>query len=229
MTLPKAAKPFNENAREYDRWYDTPPLFDIELEAIRSTSIPFMRPGLEVGVGPGRFAQALDIEFGLDPALSPLQLARHRSIISINGIGEQLPFRAQSIGTVYLFFTLCFLADPAAVFKEFFRVLKPEGLMVVGFIPSLSSWGKHLSRKGEENHPYYRFARFQTVAETKAKLTGHGFTILEAWSTLFQSPTKRLEYEHPKQGASEDAGFCVLMTRKKGGFFEDCQPDHPDN
>jgi ubiquinone/menaquinone biosynthesis C-methylase UbiE len=214
MTLPEAAIPFNENAREYDKWYDTPPLFDIEVEAIHAFSIQFIQPGLEVGVGPGRFAQALNIEFGLDPALSPLQLARHRSIIVINGIGEQLPVRTQSIGTVYLFFTLCFLTDPVAVFKEFFRVLKPEGLMVIGFIPRLSSWGKLLTKKGKENHPYYRFAHFQTVAETKAMLTAHRLKVVEAWSTLFQPPGQRLEHEHPRPGASEEAGFCVLMARK---------------
>ncbi len=117
MPLPKAAQPFNEHAREYDNWYDSSPLFDIELEAIRATTVQLMQPGLEIGVGPGRFAQALNIEFGLDPALSPLQLAKDRSIISINGIGEQLPVRMQSIGTVFLFFTLCFLTDPEMVFR----------------------------------------------------------------------------------------------------------------
>ena len=108
MSLPEAARPFNENALEYDSWYDTSPLFDIELEAIRASKIRFMKPGLEVGAGTGRFSHALNVEFGLDPALSPLQLARHRSIIPINGIGDRLPVRTQSIGTVYLFFTLCF-------------------------------------------------------------------------------------------------------------------------
>ena len=90
-------------------------LFDMKIEAIRSCSLHFPRPGLEVGVGTGRFAQALDIDFGLDPALSPLQLAQHRSIMSLNGVGEQMPVRTHSIGTMYLFFTLCFLTDPAAV------------------------------------------------------------------------------------------------------------------
>jgi ubiquinone/menaquinone biosynthesis C-methylase UbiE len=180
MPIPKAAQPFNEYAREYDNWYDSSPLFNIEFEAIRATTIQLIQPGLEVGVGPGRFAHALNIEFGLDPALSPLQLAKDRSIISINGIGEQLPIRMQSIGTVFLFFTLCFLTDPATVLREFFRVLKPGGFMIIGFIPALSSWGQHLARQGRENHPYYRFARFRTVAETITVLSGNGFQILEA-------------------------------------------------
>lgn len=229
MPLPESAQPFNEHASEYDTWYDTSPLFEIELEAIRATSIQLMQPGLEIGTGPGRFASTLGIEFGLDPALSPLQLARDRSIIAINGIGEQLPVRTQSIGTVFLFFTLCFLTDPAAVFKEFFRVLKPGGFAAIGFVPAHSSWGKHLARKGLDNHRYYRFAHFRTIAETKGMLVENGFQVLEAWSTLFQPPLQRLEHENPRPGANEDAGFCFLITRKEGESLENCQPDHPDN
>ena len=125
--------------------------------------------------------KALGIEFGVDPALSPLQLARRRSIIVLNGTGEQLPVRTQSIGTVFLFFTLCFLTDPAAVFRELFRVLKPGGNVMVGFIPAKSKWGKYLAQKGRENHPYYRHARFRTGAETKSILTGQNFQVIEAW------------------------------------------------
>jgi len=219
MTPPEAARPFNDNASEYDRWYDTSPLFRIELEAVRALAVRAIKPALEVGVGPGRFARALDIAFGLDPALSPLQLAGQRGIIPINGIAEQLPVRSRSIGTVYLLFTLCFLVDPAAALREFHRVLKPGGLLVTGFIPAQSSWGIHLRKKGRENHPYYRFAFFRTVAETTSLLSGQGFELLEAWSTLFQHPGQRLEHEHPKPGAHEDGGFCVLLTRKKGESF----------
>jgi SAM-dependent methyltransferase len=215
MPLPESTRTFNERAAEYDSWYDTSPLFDIEAEAIQACTVELRRPGLEVGVGPGRFAQALDIEFGIDPALSPLQLANHRSIIVLNGIGEQLPVRTQSIGTVYLFFTLCFLTDPVATVSELFRALKPDGYVVIGFIPAHSTWGRHLARKGQDSNPYYRFAKFRTVADTEALLSGGGFHVCEAWSTLFQAPSQKLVHEQPCAGASEKAGFCVLIARKK--------------
>ena len=214
MVIPKAAVPFETHAQEYDSWYDSSPLFEIEVEALLASETRLIGPALEVGVGPGRFAQALGIEFGIDPALSPLQLALHRSIISINGIGEQLPIQSQSIGTVYLLFTLCFLLDPAAAFKEFYRILKPGGFLIVGFIPARSAWGKHLTQKGKNDHPYYRHAHFQSVAETTSLLNRQGFHIMEAWSTLIQPPSPNLFHEHPRPGANEEAGFCVLTSSK---------------
>ena len=174
MTLPKAADSFHIRAQEYDEWFDSSPLFAIELAALQAIQTQLTKPFLEVGVGPGRFAQDLGIEYGIDPALSPLQLAKHRSIISINGVGEQLPVRSQSIGTIYLLFTLCFLEDPTTAFKEFYRVLKPGGHFVIGLIPAGSAWGKHLNRKGQDDHPIYKYAHFRTIEETTLLLVEHG-------------------------------------------------------
>lgn len=207
-------------------------LFNIELEALRAARVHLPKPLLEIGVGPGRFGQALGVEFGLDPAISPLHLTRQRSIIPVNGIGEQLPIRSASAGTVFMLFTLCFLDDPAAAAREMFRILKPGGYGVVGFIPARSGWGKSLARKGSLDHPCYRHARFRSVNETEALLTDAGFSICESWSTLFQAPEQELVPEHPRPGKSEEAGFCVLITSKQGEKGENassCQPDHPDN
>lgn len=216
MVLPKAAIPFHDHAQEYDSWFDSSPLFAIELAALKAIQAKLLKPGLEVGVGPGRFAQSLGIEFGIDPALSPLQLARHRSIIPINGMGEQLPVRSQSIGTIYLLFSLCFLQDPATAFKEFYRVLKPSAFLVVGLIPAESVWGRHLSHKGQHDHPFYKYAHFRTIAETNRLLAEQGFKVIEAWSTLFQPPSSGLQHEEPLTGAHEEAGFCVLTSTARG-------------
>ena len=216
MTLPKAADSFHTRAQEYDEWFDSSPLFAIELAALQSIQTKLSRPFLEVGAGPGRFAQALGIEFGIDPALSPLQLARHRSIISINGIGEQLPVRSQSIGTIFLLFTLCFLEDPVVAFKEFYRALKPRGHFVIGLIPAGSDWGKHLNQKGKNDHPFYRYAHFRTIEDTTYLLAEQGFQVGEAWSTLFQPPSSQLHHEQPRIGAHEEAGFCILTSQTKG-------------
>lgn len=64
---------FDAYAARYDAWYDSHvgrAIFATEVAYLR----PFLRrhpgPGLEIGVGTGRFAQALGVEHGIDPARS---------------------------------------------------------------------------------------------------------------------------------------------------------------
>lgn len=216
MTGQSAVEGFNSLAGEYDNWYRDNPVFAGELAALQAIRETLPRPAFEVGVGPGHFAAALGTEFGLDPAITPLHLAAGRSIIAINGAGEYLPLRAGSIGTVYILFTLCFLADPAAVLRQCFRILAPEGRLVLGFVPRCSSWGESIEKRGRRQHPLYRFARLQTVTEATGLLGKNGFAILEAWSTLMQPPGCYEQPENPLAGSREDAGFCVLVSGRKG-------------
>ena len=216
MDWQTASRPFNKRAEEYDSWFENNPLFDIELKTLLAIRENLPRPRLEIGVGPGRFAQALEVDYGIDPAISPLQLATSRSIMVINAIGESIPLISASMGTVFMLFTLCFLTDPEHVLKECSRVIKPNGKLVIGMVPQLSEWGKLFNKKGDKGHPYYRHARFRTIAGTKEMLSQNGFAVIESWSTLLQSPDKPVMDETPQSGINEDAGFCVLITGKKG-------------
>lgn len=229
MTWRKAVRPFNERAAEYDNWFADNPLFVIELAALQALGEKLPRPRLEIGVGPGRFARALGIEYGIDPAISALQLASRRGIMGISGTGENLPIRQASIGTVYLLFTLCFLPDPLAVLGECARVLRPGGRIIIGLIPCGSAWGKRLRERGKNGDPFYRHARFRTIAETKQMLAVRGFLMEDAWSTLRQPPGRQPQFEPPQPGAEESAGFCVLKAVNKEHTIETGKPDYPDH
>ena len=216
MDWKTASQPFNERAEEYDNWFENSLLFEVEITALRAIKDSLPHPRLEIGVGPGRFGEALNVDFGIDPAISPLQLATRRSIIGTNGVGEHLPFQTGSMGTVFILFTLCFLSDSAAVFKECSRIINPDGRLVIGLIPRLSSWGVLLADKGKKKHPFYRHARMRTIAETVELLAQNGFKVSESWSTLLQDPKENIQPETPRQGINENAGFSVLVTSKKG-------------
>lgn len=224
-----AADPFDSFSRKYDGWFDENPVFRNELAALHAVRERLPHPSLEIGVGPGRFARELNIDIGIDPARSPLQLACSRSILGIRAIGEQLPIRSGCMGTVFILFTFCFLADPAAVLRECTRIMHRDGRLVIGMIPGQSAWGQLLARKKKENNPFYRHAQLRTIAEVSAMLSGTGFMIVESWSTLFQSPHGTPADETPRQGLEEDAGFSVLVTTKKEAASDLTQPDHPDH
>lgn len=204
---------FHNRAEEYDSWFDESLLFAIETMAIRRLPRTIQPPALEIGVGPGRFAEALGSHFGIDPASSPLKKAGSRGILACQAIGEALPFRDDSFATISLFFTLCFLQDPIKVLQESRRVLKKNGYIILGVVPATSVWGKNLQQKKEKKHPFYKHAHFFSLDQVKSLLADQGFAIKASVSTLYQLPGKVIHKEESRPGMDEQAGFVVLMAQ----------------
>ena len=211
----KAARVFQERAGEYDSWYEDSLLFATELSALQQIELPLSDPKVEIGTGPGRFAEQLGVTTGIDPAPAALQRALKRGIMGIVGIGEQLPIRSEKAGTIFMLFTLCFLVDPGLVLEECHRILKKDGRLVIGQVPALSTWGQQLENKKKNGNPYYRHARFYTISDTLTMLKQANFSLLETHSTLLQSPESLDGVETAQPGINEQAGFCVLVAEKK--------------
>jgi SAM-dependent methyltransferase len=211
----RSAQVFEERAAEYDGWFDLNPVFASELLTLQNIQTPLPEPRLEIGVGPGRFAASLGVRFGLDPAKSPLLLARQRRVLPCQAAGEALPVRSGCLGTIFLLFTLCFVEDPRAVFAECRRALRPDGILVIGTVPFDSPWGQALEAKRQAGHPFYRDARFVDLATTLDWLTTAGFTLVESRSALLQPPAAQPGEASPGVGGIRTgAGFVVLVGGK---------------
>ena len=207
---------FEELADRYDAWYDSAPgrlLFDFELACLRPLIPPGPGPRLEAGVGSGRFAAALGLEVGLDPARAPLRLAARRAVAVVQGAGEHLPFGDGTFAGVVFVVTLCFADDSAALLGEARRVLVPSGRLVAGVVPLDSAWGRRYEAQGRAGHPFYRGAQFLTLAEHRRMFTGAGFTITGAYSTLTQAPSDEPMWEQAHEGAVPGAGFVAFEAR----------------
>lgn len=208
----QAAQVFDERAEEYDAWFEGSLLFAIERAALQELVTPLLSPKLEVGVGPGRFAEGLGVEFGIDPALAPLAFAKKRGVLVSQAVGEALPYAEESLRTVLLLFTFCFLADPCPVLRECRRVLKPGGHLVLGLIVADSPWGRMLQQKKQEGHPFYQHATVYDPSEAEGCLAECGFVVEERRSSLIQSPDALREMEHSRPGLVSQAGFAVLVA-----------------
>jgi len=206
----QSSQVFHERAAEYDAWFEDSLLFSIEKNAIQSLRLSFSGPALEIGVGPGRFASALHIPLGIDPAFAPLLLAKKRGIATCQAIAEELPLATASLGAIYLLFTLCFVESPTRIFQECSRVLRPGAPLIAGFIPAGGAWGRNLMQKKEKGHPFYQSARFYTVSEVLHLFTKHGFQVRSSASTLYQTPGNVTELEEAKDGMDEQAGFVII-------------------
>lgn len=68
-------KVFDENALDYDNWFERHnTAFQTELLAIKQ-AIPFHKKGIEIGVGTGRFAEYFGITDGVEPSENMAQIA----------------------------------------------------------------------------------------------------------------------------------------------------------
>ena len=206
---------FAEKADDYDRWFDGNPIFMQELAAIRALLPYLQRPAVEIGIGPGRFAKALGVKFGIDQALPPLAHCRKRNILTAAGIGEALPIRTGVVGTCLLLLTLCFVKNPATVLRECHRVLRPAGTLIIGMIPADSPWGRNIRQKQRDGNIWYRFSHLATIAATRQLLERQGFRITDYRSTLLQTPDKTVSRDHVQQKLDEQAGFCVIAAQKE--------------
>jgi ubiquinone/menaquinone biosynthesis C-methylase UbiE len=128
---------FDVFAQRYDVWYDKPfgkSAFNLEKACMESLCKNLKQPFLEIGLGTGRFAQALKIEYGIDVSTRVLKFAKEREIVATKGQGESLPFVDSFFGAVFIVVTLCFVDKPFKVLKEASRVLKEDGAVILGLI-----------------------------------------------------------------------------------------------
>lgn len=216
MGIDNNSSPFDTLASAYDAWFEGEGklIFQTEVKAFQKVLARLPKPWLEVGVGSGRFAQALGIETGIDPSAKLLEMAKSRRIAVFRAKGEEKFFEAETFGTVFLIVTLCFINSPLATLKEAYRILKQDGKIVLGLVLRESPWGQFYLAKKEEGHRFYRYATFYSYQEVVALLKQSGFTIEKVLSTLFQKPNEVTEIEFPQECFSSNAGFTVIVARK---------------
>ena len=109
--------------------------------------------------------------------------------------------------------TLCFLQDADTALEEVYRVLASDGVLIVCIIPRDSKWGIHYLKKSREGHPFYRHARFYTVAELETLLNRHGFSAVKYASTLSFGPDDSPRLEDPSSTSNGRGFVCVKAKR----------------
>jgi len=207
---------FDSLASAYDAWFENEGklIFDTEVQAFQRVLTLLPQPWLEVGVGSGRFAQALGIETGIDPSIKLLEMARSRGITGFLARGEEQFFDEETFGTVFVIVTLCFVESPLAVLQEVHRILKRGGKIALGLVLRESPWGQFYLGRKQEGHRFYKHATFYSFEEVAGFLEHTGFAIEKVVSTLFQKPGKVEEMEAPREGLFHDAGFTIVVAGK---------------
>lgn len=181
--MPKTA-PFEKYSDEYDEWFEkNHDLHEAELEAIRQLIPPLGAEGVEVGVGSGKFAAALGIKIGVEPSEKMAIKAKKQGINVYLGMAEDLPFPDDRFDFVLMVTTICFVDDVVKTFREAFRVLKPSGCIIIGFLDKETELGKQYADKREKSK-FYKEAIFFSTQEVLKYLKKVGFRIVKIRQTL---------------------------------------------
>lgn len=174
---------FDKNTLEYDQWFDRHSvIYQSELLAIK-LAIPENKKGIEIGVGTGRFAQPLNIEFGIEPSENMAKMAEQRKITVYRAFAENIPIENDSFDFAMMVTTVCFLSDIPKAFAEVHRILRPKGEIILAIIDKNSELGRKYEQEKSTNE-FYKEAHFHSTEEITELLKQSGFNSFSYWQTL---------------------------------------------
>jgi SAM-dependent methyltransferase len=202
--------PFDQNSEQYDAWFEKHPFaYQSELEAIRML-LPDPGKGLEIGVGSGLFAAPLGIQTGIEPSAVMADRARKRGVTVVKGVAEALPFPDSKFDTALMVTTVCFLDDLELALQEAYRVLKPGGAFIIGFVDRNSPIGKAYEQR---KSLFYKNATFYSADDLLSHLKQAGFTKFNFCQTLFGPVDEMRKPDQARTGYGEGS-FVVIKAER---------------
>ena len=205
-------KPFDEHLDEYEQWFiDNHFVFQSELAAIQKV-LPSTGNGVEIGVGSGLFAAMLGIKDGIEPSFTMREKARKRHIHAIEGIAEKLPYQDESFDYALMVTTICFVDDVLQSFKEVHRILKKNGIFIIGFVDKNSPIGK-IYLENRNQSVFYKDATFYSTDEVYRFLSETNFKIETTLQTIFGMLDMVKEVQIPRDGYG-NGNFVVIKAIK---------------
>ncbi|GAI74242.1 unnamed protein product, partial [marine sediment metagenome] len=127
-------------------------------------------------------------------------------------VAEELPFENSQFELVLMVTTICFVNNLDLTFREIYRILKPGGYLIIGFVDRDSSLGK-LYQQHKENSLFYKIATFYSTKEVVYNLSKVGFKEFDFRQTIFHGLNEIKDVEPAKEDYGEGS-FVVIRARK---------------
>jgi SAM-dependent methyltransferase len=169
---------FDRDADAYEAWYEQhKDIFDAEVGELKKL-VAETKNGVEIGMGSGRFADALGIREGVEPSKAMRDLAHAKGLLACEGVAEALPFEDERFDFALMMTVICFVDDPLQALRECFRVVRRGGFVIIGFVAKDSVLGKQYEEKKQKSR-FYAQATFYTQKEVEAFAQAAGFVVGE--------------------------------------------------
>ncbi|HEO98810.1 MAG: class I SAM-dependent methyltransferase [Campylobacterales bacterium] len=203
---------FEAYYEEYETWFEThSKLYEAEIKTIQKLLLPFEH-GVEIGIGSGRFALPLGIKTGVEPSGKMAKIAQSKGIEVIEGVAEKLPLKDERYDFVLMVTTICFVDDALQSLKEIYRILKPGGFVIIGFVDRHSELGK-LYEKNRRESRFYKEATFFSAKEVIGLLEKSGFEEISSCQTLFGKTLEDVKTDI-KEGHDEGAFVAIRGVKE---------------
>jgi SAM-dependent methyltransferase len=108
--------------------------------------------------------------------------------------------------------TICFVDDPRRMLAEVCRVLRPQGVLVVGFIDRTSWLGQQYEAHRQESI-FYREATFFSAREVGDLLADAAFGEFARQQTLTRPLAEMTDIEPPRPGVGTGAFVAVRAVK----------------
>lgn len=215
MSKDRIIQIFDDFAEQYDSWFDYhTAAFESELNALKKV-IPPSGEGLEVGVGSGRYASELGIKTGLEPSVKMADLAKLRNINVSIGTAESMPFHDHQFDYVLLNTVLCFLDNPLIALYEVKRILKLDGMIIIGMYDKNSLLGQSYIAHRYEKHDWLRHAHYYSVTEIFNLLHQIKFQEKLVYQTIFSLLFENIKTKEKVRPGYGEGGFVVISAQSK--------------
>lgn len=205
-------QPFDQYPDTYEEWFTAnKSAYESELEAVRYF-IPDETNGIEIGVGSGIFARPLGIPYGVEPSATMRKKAEERGITVYDGTAENLPLKTNSFDFALMVTTICFVDQPQKAIDELFRIIRPGGRAIIGFVDKDSPVGKQYQQFKDES-VFYKDAKFFSTAELLDYLENAGFERADTVQTIF-GDLESIDSIQPYKPGFGNGSFVVIAAEK---------------
>jgi ubiquinone biosynthesis O-methyltransferase len=150
---------------------------------------------LDIGCGDGDLALELwergAIVTGIDASQEMIDAARMRAknqkaaIAFEVAAAEHLPLASEQFDIVVAVTILCFVKDPAPVFREIARVLRPGGRLVIGELGRWSSWAVARRVRAWCGSALWYRARFRSNRELRGLVERVGLAVERVRGSIY--------------------------------------------